>query len=230
MLLPDAKSLAANSRFAFSIVQFVSLATFPMRYLILTDIHANLEALDSCLADARSRGYDRTLVLGDVVGYGADPNAVIERIQRLEPHAIVRGNHDKVSCGIEQADHRGRRPGYKPEQHEQQREHETEDEIRRHPGGGNDDVALLVVAVFPRIDRHRLRPPKHHRPPRQQEGDRREGDAHDRVDVRQRIERDPAQHVGRIIALTIGRHRMGVLVRHQGEDQGGKGDDKCRER
>jgi diadenosine tetraphosphatase ApaH/serine/threonine PP2A family protein phosphatase len=104
MLLPDAKSLAANSRFAFSIVQFVSLATFPMRYLILTDIHANLEALDSCLADARSRGYDRTLVLGDVVGYGADPNAVIERIQRLEPHAIVRGNHDKVSCGIEQAD------------------------------------------------------------------------------------------------------------------------------
>jgi diadenosine tetraphosphatase ApaH/serine/threonine PP2A family protein phosphatase len=75
-----------------------------MRYLILTDIHANLEALDTCLADAKSRGYDRTLVLGDLVGYGADPNAVIERVQRLAPHAIVRGNHDKVSCGIEQAD------------------------------------------------------------------------------------------------------------------------------
>ena len=75
-----------------------------MRYLILTDIHANLEALESCLADARSRGFDRTLVLGDVVGYGADPNAVIERIQALKPHAIVRGNHDKVSCGIDQAD------------------------------------------------------------------------------------------------------------------------------
>jgi diadenosine tetraphosphatase ApaH/serine/threonine PP2A family protein phosphatase len=75
-----------------------------MRYLVLTDIHANLEALDTCLADAKSRGYDRTLVLGDLVGYGGDPNAVIERVQQLAPHAIVRGNHDKVSCGIEQAD------------------------------------------------------------------------------------------------------------------------------
>ena len=75
-----------------------------MRYLILTDIHANLEALETCLADAQSRGFDRTLVLGDLVGYGADPNAVIERVQQLEPWAIVRGNHDKVSCGIEQAD------------------------------------------------------------------------------------------------------------------------------
>ena len=72
-----------------------------MRYLVLTDIHANLEALDTCLADARARGYERTLVLGDVVGYGPDPNEVIERIQALEPVAIVRGNHDKVACGIE---------------------------------------------------------------------------------------------------------------------------------
>jgi diadenosine tetraphosphatase ApaH/serine/threonine PP2A family protein phosphatase len=75
-----------------------------MRYLVLTDIHANLEALDTCLADARARGYDETLVLGDLVGYGADPNAVIERIQALKPLAIVRGNHDKVACGIEQAE------------------------------------------------------------------------------------------------------------------------------
>jgi diadenosine tetraphosphatase ApaH/serine/threonine PP2A family protein phosphatase len=75
-----------------------------MRYLVLTDIHANLEALDACLADARSRGYDETLVLGDLVGYGADPNAVIERVQALKPLAIVRGNHDKVACGIDQAD------------------------------------------------------------------------------------------------------------------------------
>ena len=72
-----------------------------MRYLILTDIHANLEALETCLADAQSRGFDRTLVLGDLVGYGADPNAVIERVQQLEPWAIVRGNHDKVALGEE---------------------------------------------------------------------------------------------------------------------------------
>ena len=75
-----------------------------MRYLVLTDIHANLEALDACLADAKARGYDRALVLGDLVGYGADPNAVVERVQALEPLAIVRGNHDKVACGLEQAD------------------------------------------------------------------------------------------------------------------------------
>jgi diadenosine tetraphosphatase ApaH/serine/threonine PP2A family protein phosphatase len=75
-----------------------------MRYLVLTDIHANLEALDACLADARPRGFERTLVLGDLVGYGGDPNAVVERVQSLEPAAIVRGNHDKVACGLEQAE------------------------------------------------------------------------------------------------------------------------------
>src|SRR5437868_5142460 len=75
-----------------------------MRYLVLTDIHANLEALDTCLAHARARGFNQTLILGDVVGYGPDPNAVIERVQALNPMAIVRGNHDKVACGLEQAE------------------------------------------------------------------------------------------------------------------------------
>ncbi len=75
-----------------------------MRYLVLTDIHANLEALDTCVADARLRGFDETLVLGDLVGYGGDPNAVVERVQALTPTAIVRGNHDKVACGLEQAE------------------------------------------------------------------------------------------------------------------------------
>jgi predicted phosphodiesterase len=73
-----------------------------MRYLVLSDIHANLEALDTCLADAHIRGFDQTLVLGDIVGYGPDPNEAIERVQALEPVAMVRGNHDKVACGLEQ--------------------------------------------------------------------------------------------------------------------------------
>jgi predicted phosphodiesterase len=72
-----------------------------MRFLILADIHANLEALQVCLADAQARGYDHTLVLGDLVGYGPDPNAVIACVRALEPAAIVRGNHDKVACGLE---------------------------------------------------------------------------------------------------------------------------------
>jgi predicted phosphodiesterase len=75
-----------------------------MRYLVLTDIHANLEALDACIDHAHVRGFDRTLVLGDLVGYGADPNAVIERVQALNPTAVVRGNHDKVASGLELAD------------------------------------------------------------------------------------------------------------------------------
>jgi predicted phosphodiesterase len=75
-----------------------------MRYLVLTDIHANLEALEACVADARSRTFDQALVLGDLVGYGGDPNAVVALVQRLKPAAIVRGNHDKVACGLEQAE------------------------------------------------------------------------------------------------------------------------------
>jgi diadenosine tetraphosphatase ApaH/serine/threonine PP2A family protein phosphatase len=73
-----------------------------MRYLVLTDIHGNLEALDACLSDARTRRYTSTLVLGDIVGYGADPNAVVDRVRELNPQAVVRGNHDKVASGIEQ--------------------------------------------------------------------------------------------------------------------------------
>jgi diadenosine tetraphosphatase ApaH/serine/threonine PP2A family protein phosphatase len=75
-----------------------------MRYLVLTDIHANVEALDTCVAHARERGYDGTLVLGDIVGYGPDPNIVVERVQALAPAGIVRGNHDKVAWGIDQAE------------------------------------------------------------------------------------------------------------------------------
>jgi predicted phosphodiesterase len=75
-----------------------------MRYLVLTDVHANLEGLDACVADATPRGFDAVLVLGDIVGYGPDPNAVIDRIRDLKPLAIVRGNHDKVAMGLNQAE------------------------------------------------------------------------------------------------------------------------------
>jgi diadenosine tetraphosphatase ApaH/serine/threonine PP2A family protein phosphatase len=70
-----------------------------MRYLVLTDIHGNLDALDAVLAAAGP--VDDRLVLGDIVGYGAEPNAVIDRIRSIEPRIIIRGNHDKVAAGIE---------------------------------------------------------------------------------------------------------------------------------
>jgi putative phosphoesterase len=72
-----------------------------MRYLVLSDIHANLQALEAVLAAASASGYDRVIVLGDLVGYGGDPDAVVERVRALEPVVIVRGNHDKVASGLE---------------------------------------------------------------------------------------------------------------------------------
>ena len=72
-----------------------------MRYLVLSDIHANMEAFEAVLAAAQTLSYDRILVLGDLVGYGADPNAVVEKVRALRPHALIRGNHDKVGSGLE---------------------------------------------------------------------------------------------------------------------------------
>jgi len=72
-----------------------------VKYLILSDIHANLQALDAVLATASAASWDRAIVLGDLVGYGADPNAVIERVLALQPLAVIRGNHDKVACGLD---------------------------------------------------------------------------------------------------------------------------------
>jgi predicted phosphodiesterase len=75
-----------------------------MRYLILSDIHSNLEALEAVLRASAVQTYDAVAVLGDLVGYGADPNAVVERVRNLNPVAIVRGNHDKVAAGLDTAE------------------------------------------------------------------------------------------------------------------------------
>jgi diadenosine tetraphosphatase ApaH/serine/threonine PP2A family protein phosphatase len=72
-----------------------------MRYLVISDIHANLEAFETVMAEAKPLGYDKVLLLGDLVGYGADPNAVCDRVRDLKPDALIRGNHDKVGSGIE---------------------------------------------------------------------------------------------------------------------------------
>jgi predicted phosphodiesterase len=74
-----------------------------LRYLVITDIHANLHAFDAVLTDARSLGFDQVLVLGDLVGYGGDPGPVVDRTFELQPVALIRGNHDKVAAGLEPA-------------------------------------------------------------------------------------------------------------------------------
>ncbi|MCU0946549.1 MAG: metallophosphoesterase, partial [Rubritepida sp.] len=67
-----------------------------MRLALLADVHANLEALEACLADAAARGAARLVFLGDLVGYGADPEAVTARAQALAAAGtvVLRGNHD----------------------------------------------------------------------------------------------------------------------------------------
>jgi predicted phosphodiesterase len=72
------------------------------RYLILSDIHSNLEALDAVFRAVQRRRYDAVLCLGDLVGYGASPNPVVHRMRGLRKALIIRGNHDKVCCGLEE--------------------------------------------------------------------------------------------------------------------------------
>jgi len=69
-----------------------------MRYAVLSDIHSNLEALTAVLEALVSQRIDRTLCLGDVMGYGADPTACVERLQACDA-VVVGGNHDAACVG-----------------------------------------------------------------------------------------------------------------------------------
>jgi diadenosine tetraphosphatase ApaH/serine/threonine PP2A family protein phosphatase len=68
-------------------------------YLILSDIHANFEALQAVLADAEG-WYERIYCLGDLVGYGADPNKICEWAKGTKC-PVVRGNHDRACAGLD---------------------------------------------------------------------------------------------------------------------------------
>ena len=71
-----------------------------MKYGILSDIHANLEALTSVLEDARAAGVKRFICLGDIVGYNANPSECLDIIRGLSC-AVVKGNHDAYASGDE---------------------------------------------------------------------------------------------------------------------------------
>ncbi|HEX2643571.1 MAG TPA: metallophosphoesterase family protein [Thermoanaerobaculia bacterium] len=73
-----------------------------MRYLILSDMHGNWDAFEAVLRKARRKRFEAVLVLGDLVGYGAAPNQVVEAVRSLSSRVFtVRGNHDKVVAGID---------------------------------------------------------------------------------------------------------------------------------
>ncbi len=70
-----------------------------MRVAILSDIHANREAFEACLADAARRGAQRLVLLGDIVGYGPDPGWAVQRAMDLAAAGavVVKGNHDEAA-------------------------------------------------------------------------------------------------------------------------------------
>jgi predicted phosphodiesterase len=72
-----------------------------MKYLILSDIHSNQEALGAVLSFVRRKRWDKVVFLGDLVGYGANPNQTVDLLRSLKPLVGIRGNHDKVCSGIE---------------------------------------------------------------------------------------------------------------------------------
>ena len=70
-----------------------------MKLALLSDIHANLGALQACLAHAREGGAQQYAVLGDLVGYGAEPTQVLELVQALARGGaiVLQGNHDAMA-------------------------------------------------------------------------------------------------------------------------------------
>ena len=70
-----------------------------VKLALLSDIHSNLQALQSCLSHARAQGAQQFAILGDMVGYGAQPREVIETIMALQAEGawVLRGNHDELA-------------------------------------------------------------------------------------------------------------------------------------
>ena len=71
-----------------------------MRYAVISDIHANLEALETVLREIDRIGVDRIVSLGDLVGYNANPNECVRMIQERGILSLM-GNHDAAACGLE---------------------------------------------------------------------------------------------------------------------------------
>jgi predicted phosphodiesterase len=70
-----------------------------MNILVISDIHANMTALEAVLAHARQVGYEAVWCLGDLVGYGPDPNECVEAVRTLPELVCLIGNHDQAALG-----------------------------------------------------------------------------------------------------------------------------------
>lgn len=74
-----------------------------MRYAIISDIHSNIEALEAVLTKISGLRVDEILCLGDIVGYGANPNECIDIVRKTGISCIM-GNHDVKASGLEEPD------------------------------------------------------------------------------------------------------------------------------
>jgi predicted phosphodiesterase len=75
-----------------------------MKLALISDIHANIEALESVLADIQKQGVDEIFCLGDIVGYGANPNECIDLVKK-SCSLILLGNHDAAAVGLLSTQH-----------------------------------------------------------------------------------------------------------------------------
>lgn len=74
-----------------------------MRALIVSDLHSNAAALRAVLSRIRRKKFDEIICLGDFVGYGAEPNQVLDLVRALRAKKLfIRGNHDRVAAGFEE--------------------------------------------------------------------------------------------------------------------------------
>ncbi len=119
------------------------MVTPATRFLVLSDIHANCTALDAVLEAAAGR-WDRAVCLGDLVGYGPDPNEVITRIRALGATAI-RGNHDKASCGLDDAEDFNDAARQAVLWTRQQLRPENLDYLRKLPAGPREVEGIVLV-------------------------------------------------------------------------------------
>jgi predicted phosphodiesterase len=73
--------------------------------LVVSDLHSNAEALRAVLARVRRKKFDRIVCLGDFVGYGAQPNQVLDSMRTIKGRKLyIRGNHDRVVAGLEEGE------------------------------------------------------------------------------------------------------------------------------
>ena len=76
-----------------------------MRALVVSDLHANSEALRAVVLRVRRKKFDDVICLGDFVGYGAQPNRVLDMMRTIKARKFyIRGNHDRVAAGLDDAE------------------------------------------------------------------------------------------------------------------------------